>query len=162
MSASSNLSSEKYWALKRFLQEEYLLVHINTSTEGLSIPSHLTQDASVTLKLSQYFRGTMNIDQNEIVAELLFAGDYTTCTIPLDAIWGCHSAKGNTSLWPESAPEEILQSILASAVTETTDSNEAEDEEESLRAIDSETAKDDAGEEEGKSLPRKGHLRRIK
>lgn len=139
--------NEKYNQLNQLLDEEsYVLVHLNPTNEDVCLPEHLTTNPSVTLKLSRYFRGDLQVTAKEVSAELLFDGEYVTCTIPLAAIWGCTSEKGENIIWPESTPEPVLRSILESVQPEK---------EEDLKPKSAVKSKKGA-------LPSRGHLRRIK
>jgi len=113
-----NTVKEKQVTINKLLDEEYVLVHLNPKTSGLVVPDYLLHDPSVTLKLSRYFRGELDVQEDEIVAELLFSGSYSTCKIPYTAIWGCTSQKGKNIIWPESTPDDVLKSILDTAQSE--------------------------------------------
>jgi stringent starvation protein B len=164
-------SSPKYFTLKRLLEEEYVLVHINTGSDNLALPSHLMVDETVSLKLSRYFRGAMEVTTEKITAELLFNGSYNSCVIPLAAIWGCHSQRGNTAFWPESAPEGVVKSIMASAsqalaesndtAEDATEENDTHDETSSAEAISSQTETTDQPTIVTK-LKTRSHLKRVK
>lgn len=143
----NSVSAEKFKNLNKFLDtEDYVLVHLDPKNKDLYVPEHLAGDPSITLKLSRYFRGNLELNSDTICAELLFGGEYFTCVIPYDCIWGCTSESGENIIWPESTPEEVLRSILETARTEDTVSATTTDE----------SSADDA------ALPKKGHLRRVK
>ncbi len=117
MDDETKLNKEKLGILNQLLNDEYVLVHVNTRTDGLNIPENLTHDPMVTLKLSRWFRGGLDITEERISADLLFSDDYFTCLIPLPAIWGVTGAKGQNLIWPTSAPEDVLKGIkMLSAV----------------------------------------------
>ena len=105
----------KYEAINRFLLDEYVLIHLNPKSEGVSVPAHLIKGEVLTLKLSKLFRGAMELTREKVTADLLFEKDYFNCIVPLAAIWGATSAGGETLLWPESAPESVLKGIPAQA-----------------------------------------------
>ena len=135
---------EKTKTLKRLLLGEYILVHVDPRASNLTLPPHLLQNETVTLKLSRLFRGAMEVDNEKVTAELLFSGTYFTCVVPLDAIWGITSEKGENLIWVESAPKEVLKNMLISQPESSRPSGE---------------------EEQGvpkEKLPSKGHLRRVK
>lgn len=117
MSKTTQVAKQKHENLIRFLDsDEFVLVHVNPKNKDLVVPEYLTKDPSVTLKLSRYFRGKLEVGNEVVEVDLLFGGKYFTCVIPYDAIWGCTSEKGENVIWPESTPEEVLKSILESAV----------------------------------------------
>ena len=145
--------------LKEFLKQEYVLVHLNPKCEDVVIPEHLAADASVTLKLSRYFRGNMDVTEERVEAELLFGGTYFTCVIPLKAIWSCTSEDGNNPIWIQSAPPEVSKKFQALAQEDAIERREGFLEAE---AAEKDSADEDTEESSEKKLPRKGHLRRIK
>ena len=143
----NSVSAEKFKNLNKFLDsEDYVLVHLDPKNKDLYVPDHLAGDPSITLKLSRYFRGNLELNSDTISAELLFGGEYFTCVIPYDCIWGCTSESGENIIWPESTPEEVLRSILETARTEET--------------VSTSTADENTADEA--ELPKKGHLRRVK
>jgi stringent starvation protein B len=106
-----NTNRQKRETLERLLNEEHVLVHIVPSAEGVSVPANLVATSTLTLKLSRHFRGRMQLKPEEVVAELLFGENYFTCKVPYPAIWGVTSFKGQFLMWPESAPDEVLESM---------------------------------------------------
>ena len=102
---------EKRETLERFLGDEHVLVHLTPQTEGVQVPVHLRENPTVTLKLSRYFRGQMNVTETEVTADLLFGSSYFECRIPFDAIWGLTSTRGQFLMWPSSAPAEVLATL---------------------------------------------------
>ena len=140
---------EKFASIDKGLEGEYILLHINTSDEKLIIPSHLRSKSSVTLKISRWFRGAMELFEDRIEAELLFDGKYFNCSIPLPAVWGLTSATGQHSVWPDSAPQDVLVSLLNPQ----------------LYAKAKERQKVEINNSKPQKtvpLPAKGHLRRVK
>lgn len=95
--------------LTRLLNFEYILVFVNTKSDGLIIPEYLKVEPTVTLKLSSHFEGKMEIFHDRVEAVLRFKGQYFPCTIPLNSIWGASTPKGSNYFWFESAPEIVLQ-----------------------------------------------------
>lgn len=121
-------SDEKQKSIEKLLDSgDYVLVHLNPRNKDLVVPEYLCKDPSLTLKLSKFFRGKLDISEEQVSADLLFGGKYFTCKIPYDAIWGCTSEKGENLIWPENTPEEVLKSILETAlpreVSESTSAN---------------------------------------
>lgn len=115
MPTKEGLLKEKLDTINRLLEDDFVLIHLDSSIEGVVLPAHLYATPSVTLKLSRHFRGNMQLDIELIEAELLFGSNYFTCKIPLTAVWGVTSMKGANILWPESTPEEILEKMMKSA-----------------------------------------------
>ncbi len=102
-----NTSDEKYKVLNSLLDEEYILVHLSTCAKGVVIPEYLQSEPSVTLRLSRRFVGKMTVDKDLISADLLFNGEYFTCQIPIDALWGISTPKGMGRIWTESIPAGV-------------------------------------------------------
>ncbi len=141
--------SEKYSTLNKKLDDEYVLLHVNTADDLLSIPEHLKVKSSVTLKVSRWFRGAMELFEDRVDAELLFSGNYFSCSVPLRAIWGITAADGQHTVWPDAAPPDVLISLLNPQLY--------------AKAQERSEAKAKADEENGhRELPAKGHLRRVK
>ncbi len=160
-----SLITEKHKNLSRLLDAEtYVLVHFDPKNKDVIIPTHLSNDPSVTLKLSRYFRGNLEINEDRVAADLLFSGTYFTCVIPYEAIWGCTSEGGENIIWPESTPEEVLRNILESAL-QNPEKSETE-----TTAGDEKVASKGKSEKEGRSglssVPKpardRSHLKRIK
>lgn len=107
-------SKRKFKALSELLEQEYVLVHLLTGAEGVCLPDYLKSGPNVTLKISRWFRGGMDITEERICADLLFNGSYFTCFIPLPAIWGATSAKGENIIWPDSMPPEAFAALAMS------------------------------------------------
>ena len=104
----------KYGAVKRLLdQHRFIMVHVNTSVAGVNLPSHLGKAPTVTLKISNEFRGSLELTTEEIVAELLFGDDYYTCHLPFSAIWAVGTPEGQVQFWGDSSPAEILEQFTA-------------------------------------------------
>ena len=141
--AMSKAEKEKYDAVNRFLEGEYVLVHVDPRQPGVDLPPFLMAGPSVTLKLSRLFRGAMAVEKENISAELLFSGRYFTCTFPFTALWGITNERGENLIWPDSTPQEVLGEIMA-AETKAPQSKDAE------------------AQPVPTKLPAKGHLKRVK
>ena len=113
------VTKEKYETITRLLKDEFLVVHIDGTLKGVALPSHLSQSHSVTLKLSRFFRGGIEVQSDKIVTNLLFDNEYFECSLPLEAIWGITTEKGNNIVWPESAPQEIVNKIGSAPTAES-------------------------------------------
>jgi hypothetical protein len=113
MTTGRETSADQKTTIERLLDDEQVLVHINPSAPGVSIPSHLCENRTVTLRLSRFFKGDLTIDDSKVTAELLFGPEYFTCVLPWEAIWGASSIRGQEFIWAEAAPDEILQMFLA-------------------------------------------------
>ncbi|MBX7143566.1 MAG: hypothetical protein K1X79_03870 [Oligoflexia bacterium] len=129
--------------INRLLIDEYALIHLDPRKDSVIVPAQFKSQEMLTLKISKLFRGNLDVSKERIVAELLFE-DYFTCTIPMDCIWGASSYKGETFIWPDSAPGSLVSSSVATASQAPSDTNS--------------TSPDAAPEPKR----RKGHLTRVK
>lgn len=107
--------AQKKKCLDRFLEGDYLLAHLDARKTGVDLPDHLKGNPSVTLKLSYWFKGPLKIEDDKVVTELLFGETYHNCNIPLSAIWGLTSEKGERLLFPSSIPDELLAELSPTA-----------------------------------------------
>jgi len=99
--------------IERLLEDEQVLVHVNPNAAGVMIPNHLRDSRTVTLRLSRYFKGDLFTDDEKVTAELLFGSAYYTCVLPWSSMWGASSMREEEYLWPEAAPEDILELALS-------------------------------------------------
>lgn len=102
---------DKKQIIKKLLEQEYLLLHINPKAPEVKIPENHAKGPVLTLKVSFRFQGRMDLNENLIQAMLLFNGQYFDCHIPWDAIWGCTAADGKNFLWPENLDPKTLASL---------------------------------------------------
>lgn len=127
MTVSEELLKERFQTIDSFLEEEYVLVHIDSRTKGIKLPDHLMNNPSITLKLSRLFRGGIELKEEQIETDLLFGDRYFSCVIPLAGIWGATNVDGNNIIWPESAPAEILQKLFVQSAADKKRSKEKEE-----------------------------------
>lgn len=116
MKGSSEENQEKRQTIDRLLSGDHVLVHLDPSQEQVVLPNHLMSDSSVTLKLSYLFNGMTVLEENSIEAELRFSGQYFSCVMPYNAIWGVTDEHGKSTIWPSSAPKEVLKELLDAQV----------------------------------------------
>lgn len=113
MTTGKESRADQKTTIERLLDDEQVLVHVNAQASGVSLPPHLSENRTVTLRLSRFFKGDLTISEDKVVAELLFGSEYFTCVMPWNSIWGASSIRGEEFIWAEAAPEEILQLVLA-------------------------------------------------
>jgi hypothetical protein len=113
MTPDKDSAADQKTTIERLLDDEQVLVHINPSTDGVAIPPHLSENRTVTLRLSRFFKGDLFLDDEKVTAELLFGPEYFTCVLPWECIWGASSIRGQEYIWAESAPDEILHMFLS-------------------------------------------------
>jgi stringent starvation protein B len=107
---ASNL--EKMNVINKYLEDDYILLHLDARKEGVDIPDHLMGNPTVTLKISYGFKGGMQVTEERVWAALTFGGRFRDCFIPMAAIWGATTASGANTIWPEDAPPEIVAQII--------------------------------------------------
>ena len=153
-------NAEKRSTIDRLLQDDHVLVHLDPSAENTVLPEHLLSDPTVTLKLSFLFNGVMVLEDSSIEAELRFNGQYFSCSIPYVCIWGVTDCKGKSTIWPSSAPPNILQELLMSS--------KAKEEASSKEPSDSSDTKSEQGgneqgrKEQSRNEQNRPKLRRVK
>ena len=113
MTPDKDSATDQKTTIERLLDDEQVLVHINPTTPGVVIPPHLSENRTVTLRLSRFFKGDLSLDDQKVTAELLFGPEYFTCVLPWECIWGASSIRGQEYIWAESAPDEILEMFLS-------------------------------------------------
>lgn len=103
----SELLKKKKETLERLLQGEHVLVHLDSSDDGVIVPAHLKGNIALTLKLSHFFQGAIVIDDTAVKANLVFSGNYFECLIPWHAIWGMTSENQECFLWMDGFPTTL-------------------------------------------------------
>lgn len=109
--ASGSTDREKKKVLDHLLQEEFVLVHVNTSFAEVALPAHLMHLPSIPLKLSRLFRGGIELRDDRVVTDLRFGDEYFTCILPYAAIWLVAGSKGALLQWPEAGPPNAADLI---------------------------------------------------
>ncbi len=107
-------------ARKRRLFEEWMkgdhvLVHLDSRRDGVSVPSHLENNPTLTLKLSYLFQSKTTVSDEAINSFLKFSGNYFECILPWTAIWGMTNDASQNQVWPEDLPKEVVASVPAAA-----------------------------------------------
>lgn len=113
MTTDSSTKTDQKATIEKLLDDEQVLVHLNPSCGGVSLPDYLMDNRTVTLRLSRFFKGSMKTSEVGIEAELLFGPEYFLCCIPWDCVWGASSVRGEEFVWAEAAPPEILHMVLS-------------------------------------------------
>lgn len=107
-----NNTKDKFQYLKHEIENsEYLLVHLNPSAKGVCVPKNYLNQPTLTLKISSAHNTELSIDPERIIAELIFNGYLSKCTIPLESVWGCTTVQNENIVWPEDLAPETLLSI---------------------------------------------------
>lgn len=105
---NASRSSEKIEVFETYMKGDHALLHIDSRKEGVQVPAQHRDNPSLTLKVSYLFRGETLHDETGITSYLKFSGEYTQCVLPWEAIWGITSSEGDTRLWPQDMPKELV------------------------------------------------------
>lgn len=116
MKSGKEATKNQRTVIERLLLDEQVLVHINPQSSGITLPPHLLENRTVTLRLSKYFKGGLVTDEQHVTADLLFGSEYFTCIIPWQSIWGASSVLGEDYIWSEAAPPDVIDLFLAHQV----------------------------------------------
>ena len=100
--------------LSNMLEQGAILAHVDPAIPGTSLPSGYASNPTVALKLNRAFKGDLQLDADQVRAELLFAGQYFSCVLPVDAIWAVTDSAGENHLWPNSDKQEVLKDLMVS------------------------------------------------
>ncbi len=119
----STLREKKREVFEKSMKGDHVLVHIDSTKDGVIVPAHLNGNSALTLKLSYYFQGSTHHDESGIIANLVFSGRFFECVIPWDAIWGMTNDKRESSLWVQDVrldvPRELPSAHLGSVSDDT-------------------------------------------
>lgn len=113
MNKKNDLPTSRKDTIEKLLENDHILVHVLTGGDGVVIPDYLKSSPTVTLKLSRHFAGDLVVEEERINAELSFKGTFFSCIVPLNSIWGVSTPDGKSLVWPETAPSEVLNSVVA-------------------------------------------------
>ena len=101
-------SKQKIKFYEEAMKEDHVLLHLDARKPGVTVPSHLAQNYSLTLKLSYLFQGKTEHNDDEVSSYLKFGNDYFHCIIPWKAVWGITPNKKQNRIWPEDLPKELI------------------------------------------------------
>lgn len=102
------LQAQKKKHFELLLEQDHVLLHLDSRKVGVTIPKNLSGNPALTLKVSRLFEGEMTFDNTSIVAYLKFSGEYFRCEVPWVSIWGMSSASGEQKVWQEDFPKELI------------------------------------------------------
>lgn len=111
---SEKRSNEKIACFEEWMKGDHVMVHLDSRREGVSVPPMHEGNPSLTLQLSYAFRGETTHDHQEIHSFLKFQGEYFECILPWQSIWGFTSAEGESKLWPQDMPKELIVKMAQS------------------------------------------------
>ncbi len=101
------------------LADDHCLIHLNPTADGVVIPDHLRKEPTVSLKLSHYFAGSVQLREDRVEAELRFGATAFSCVFPYASIWAVSSVDGHLTVWEDRAlhpsfPQMLRDSFAAS------------------------------------------------
>jgi hypothetical protein len=111
-------SSAKRKLFNEYWDDEYVLLHIDSRNAEVIVPENLKGNFSLTLKISQFFQGETEIEDEQITSYLKFDSEYFKCVIPWDSIWGMTGASKQNKIWAEDLPKEVLMGLAKSKLSE--------------------------------------------
>ena len=103
------------------LEQDHVLLHIDSRQEDVIVPKNLANNPALTLKVSRLFQGEMTFDNQSVVAYLKFHGEYFRCEVPWTKIWGMSSAAGEQKIWQADLPKELILNLAKQKLTEIKD-----------------------------------------
>lgn len=112
------LGKIKLKLFERWMEGEHVLLHLDSRKPGVIVPEHLSNDYRLTLKLSYAFQGRVSSDLDGVYADLRFSGSYVHCVIPWESVWGMTSSSGESQMWSEDLPREMVLQLAKSQLKE--------------------------------------------
>lgn len=103
------LDLQKRRLVDQWLADDHILVHLDSSKEAVRLPLSFKNNPGLTLKLSRLFNGAVELQEEGILTQLKFSGEYFDCFISWDALWGVTSEKGERKIWENSMPNVFLK-----------------------------------------------------
>ncbi|MBP9837524.1 MAG: hypothetical protein KBC84_02310 [Proteobacteria bacterium] len=161
MSLDESKIKEKIKVYQEWIKGDHILVHIDSSRDEVIVPQHLKGNKSLTLKLSYLFQGETKHNEQEISSFLRFRGQYFECILPWVAIWGITDENGETQIWPDELPIDVLKNMVIKQVSkkEVNPNAAAESKEKPKLKLASSEKDNQAPTKESKTVP---FLKRIK
>ena len=93
------------------MKGDHVLVHLDSRREGVSVPTHLQNNPTLTLKLSYLFQSKTTVSDEGINSFLKFGGSYFECILPWTSVWGLTNDSSQNQVWPEDLPKEVLAAV---------------------------------------------------
>jgi hypothetical protein len=106
-------TTEKIAAFDEWMGGDHVLLHLDARSPEVKVPGHLKDNPALTLKLSYYFEGKTEHDEDAVITNLRFSGKYERCIIPWGSIWGITSSSGERKIWTADVPTTELQQPAA-------------------------------------------------
>ncbi len=111
-------SRQKFKHFEAVFSGDHLFIQIDARPPEVEVPPHLKIDPALRLKLSARFQGKTSFDDRAITAYLKFDGNYEKCVMPWTAIWAITADDGQTQVWPEDVPKELLVKAATMKITQ--------------------------------------------
>ena len=114
-------TQQKIKTLADGLNDDHVLVHLDSRAVGVDIPEHLQNQPAIILKLSLLFSGATAYNDKQITTNLKFGTEYYECIIPWNAVWGITSCTGKQKIWHDDMPREVVNNIFHAAYSSAKD-----------------------------------------
>ena len=111
-------SKQKVKHFENAFAGDHLFIQLDARPPEVEVPPHLKIDPALRLKLSARFQGKTTFDDRAITAYLKFDGNYEKCVMPWTAIWAITADDGQTQVWPEDVPKELLVKAATMKITQ--------------------------------------------
>ncbi|MCB0321939.1 MAG: hypothetical protein KDD69_00150 [Bdellovibrionales bacterium] len=118
--ASENelIRRKKRRCFDEWMAGDHVLIQLDARRADVEVPAHLKDNPALTLKLSYRFQGEVTQDDDKVTAYLKFGGEYYCCVVPWDAVWGMTAGDGNSQVWPEHVPREVMTQLARAKLSE--------------------------------------------
>ncbi len=116
MTETDNKTKEKIKLFELWMQGDHVLIYLNSGQEGVVVPEYLKDNKALTLKVSYLFQGETTHNDQEISTYLKFSGNYFQCIIPWKAVWGLRNSEGESQVWPDQLPLEVLKDLIVQQI----------------------------------------------
>ena len=111
-------SRQKYKLFEAAFSGDHLFIQLDARPPEVEVPPHLKVDLALRLKMSSRFQGKTTFDEHAITSYLKFDGNYEKCVMPWTAVWAITAENGQTQVWPEDVPKELLVKAATTKITQ--------------------------------------------
>lgn len=105
----------KHNIVRELLGEGPILVHIDATRDGVSVPAHLSGDSKLVLRFGYNLKPNipdLHVSHHALSGTLTFGGKPFKCILPWPAVYAVVSeADQQGMVWPEDVPRVLLQEM---------------------------------------------------
>ncbi len=95
-----------------FLEKGPCMLHLDARKFGVRVPKRFREDPELRLNFSYRFQpADLVVDVRGIRETLSFAGVPSAVSVPWHAVWGATAADGQTFVWQDSIPPEVVEKL---------------------------------------------------